>query len=268
MNNETTLITDASSGLGMHLAYEFARNGHPLVLTAPDETELQSVAAEIRATHGVVVQILPGDLADSETAERLFGRLQRAGMVIEILVNNAGHWSRGKWAEMPMEQDLAMIRQNIEAVLRMTKLFLPPMLACGRGRVLTTAWAVGLEPGPLLAVYQATKAFVLSWSEVLATELADTPITVAALCSGPTDPELPPKARVMTPQDVAKAGYAGLMKKERVIALGGMDKALVGAWRILPAGTQAGLHERFCGEVTDDEARRIPAESVAAAANW
>ncbi len=226
MNSETTLITGASSGVGMHLAHEFARNGHPLVLTAPDEAELQSVAAEIRAAHGVAVQILPGNFEQPETAETIFGRLQRAGMAVEIQANNVGRTSCEKWQEMPVEQDLAMVRLNIEAVLRMTKFFVPPMLARGRGRVLTSVSVTGFESGPGLAVDQAIKAFVLAWSEALATELADTTITVTVLCPDSTGPDFSQKACAVAPQDVAKAGYAGLMKKERVIVPGGMDKVL------------------------------------------
>ena len=276
MNRETTLITGASSGMGMHLAHEFARNGHPLVLTAPDEAELLSVAAEIRAAHGVAVQLLPGDLELPETAERLFGKLQRAGLVIEILVNTASQAHRGKWSEMPLEKDLAMVRLNIEAVLRMAKLFLPPMIARGRGRLLTAFPLAGFEPGPLLAVYHASKAFVLSWSEALATELQDTPITVTALCPDPADADFLanatagrsatrafPKASVMAPQDIAKAGYEGLMRKECFIVPGGINKVLAVARRVLSEGAQARHNQKFYEEVPADEVGRTPDEFAA-----
>ena len=277
MNNDTTLITGAASGIGMHLAHEFARNGHPLVLNAPDAAELQVVAAEIRAAHGVAVQILPGDLEQPETAEAIFGQLQRAGMAIDILVNNAGQGFGGKWWEMPVEQDLAMVRLNIEALLRMTKLFLPPMLARGRGRLLTTALVAGFEAGSLLAVDHASKAFVLSWCEALAAELADTPITVSALCPDPADTDFFPqagmvatrafsKAILMAPQDVAKAGYEGLMKKELFIVPGGMNKVPVAARRILTEDAQARFNEKFYEEVPADEGSRIPGEFAMAAA--
>ncbi len=276
MNAETTLITGASSGIGMHLAHEFARHGHPLVLVAPNEAELQSLASEFRASYGVSVRVIAADLEQAESAERIFQELEAEGIVVEILVNNAGHGFRGKSWEIPLERDLSMVRLNIEAVLRLTKLFLPPMVQRGRGRLLTTASVAGFEPGPLLAVYHATKAFVLSWSEALATELDETAITVTALCPGPTDTDFFEKAdmvdtrafqkaSVMAPQDVARAGYEGLMAEELFVVPGGMNKALVAARRILSEGAQARLNEKFYEKVAPQDVTRAPGDIETAA---
>jgi uncharacterized protein len=277
MNAETTLITGSSSGIGLHLAHEFAAHGHPLVLVAPIEAELCAVARDITAKHGVPARVLAADLERPEAAEELYLRLQAENAPVEILVNNAGHGFRGKWWEIPIEVDLSMIRLNIEAVLRLTKFFLQPMIERGRGRILNTASVAGFEPGPLLATYHATKAFVLSWSEALATELQDTAITVTALCPGPTDTDFFPKAgmletrafngsNMMAPQDVAKAGYKALMDGELFVVPGGMNKTLVAARRVLSEGAQAKMNQKFYEEVPvkDQKRRRGDVEFAAA----
>jgi short-subunit dehydrogenase len=262
MNHETALITGSSSGIGMHLAHEFARNGHPVVLVAPVEAELQEVAEHFKSDHGVAATVIAKDLEQPNAAQDIYDELQQRGVTVDILVNNAGHGQRGNFWEISLEQDLSMVRLNVEAVLRMTKVFLPPMLARKRGRILNTASVAGFEPGPLLAVYHATKAFVLSLSESLATELKDTGVTLTALCPGPTDTDFFPKAdmtdtramqHAMAPQDVAKAGYKALMAGERLIIPGGMNKMLVGARRILSEEAQSKLNQKFYEELPEEK---------------
>jgi len=267
MNSETALITGASSGIGLHLANEFAAHGHPLVLVAPVADELTQVAAGIATTHRVPVRTIARDLQQTESTGAIFDELRRDGVVIDILVNNAGHGFRGKFWESPLEHDLSTVRLNIEAVLRLTKLFLHPMVERGRGRILNTASIAGFEPGPLLAVYHASKAFVLSWSEALAIELEDTAISVTALCPGATDTDFFPKAgmmatrafqgqNLMAPQDVARAGYKGLMDGELFVVPGNMNKALVAARRILSESAQAKLNEKYYEEVPPEKRKR------------
>jgi short-subunit dehydrogenase len=267
MNNETALITGASSGIGLHLAHEFARHGHPVVIVAPVESELQSAAAEFKANHGVEARVIAKDLEQPNAAQEIFDELQRAGVQIDILVNNAGHGFHGNWWQLPIEQDLSMLRLNVESVLRLTKLFLPPMLTRGRGRILNTASVAGFQAGPLLATYAATKAFVLSWSEALSTELKDSPITVTALCPGATDTDFFEKAgaenirarqssNVMAPQEVAKIGYEALMKKEMVVVAGGMNKAMITALRFMPESVQAKITEKQHSEVPPEDRKR------------
>src|SRR4051812_24058004 len=225
MNSETALITGASSGIGLHLAHEFAKHGHPVVLVAPVQSELEQVAAHMKSAHGVTARVIAKNLEQPNSAQEIYNELQGAGVTVDILVNNAGHGFHGKWWEIPLEKDLSMMRLNMEAPLRLTKLFLPPMLSRGCGRILNTASIAGFEPGPLLATYFATKAFLLSWSEALAIELEETPISVTALCPGVTDTDFFQKgdaenmkgrqsSNVMAPQEVAKVGYEGLMNEE------------------------------------------------------
>ncbi|MFL6520169.1 MAG: SDR family NAD(P)-dependent oxidoreductase [Chthoniobacterales bacterium] len=267
MNSETALITGSSSGIGLHLAHEFARHGHPLILVAPVQSELERVAQKITAEHGVNVIVIAKDLENENAAQEIFDELRRNATDVHILVNNAGHGYRGKSWEIPIEHDISMVRLNVEAVLRLTKLFLPPMLQRERGRILNTASVAGFEPGPLLNVYHSTKAFVLSWSEALAVELEKSGVTVTALCPGPTDTDFFPKAdlldtrafqkaSVSAPQDVAKAGYEGLMSGKLFVVPGGMNKALVAARRVLSEGAQAKVNQKFYEEVPREDQKR------------
>jgi uncharacterized protein len=269
MNRETALITGSSSGIGLHLAHEFAAHGHSLVLVAPVQSELESIAADIQSKHDVSVEVIAKDLEDNNAAREIFSEISGRERRIDILVNNAGHGFRGKSWEMPIEQDISMVRLNIEAVLRLTKYFLPPMVQRRRGRILNVGSIAGFNPGPLLSVYHATKAFVNSWSEALATELKDNDcgVTVTTLCPGPTDTDFFPKAdlletrafqkaSVSAPQDVAKAGYEGLMKGELFVVPGMMNKALVASRRILSEGAQASLNEAFYKKVPPEDQKR------------
>ncbi|HSH37985.1 MAG TPA: SDR family oxidoreductase [Chthoniobacterales bacterium] len=262
MNNETTLITGASSGIGMHLAHEFARNGHRVILVAPVESELREVAQQLQTNGGGEAIVIAKDLEQPNAPQEIFDELQQRGVSVDILVNNAGHGQHGNFWEIPLEKDLSMMRLNMEAMLRLMKLFLPPMLARKRGRILNNASVGGFEPGPMIAVYHATKAFVLSLTQALATELEDSGITVTALCPGPTDTDFFPKADMMAtrafqhampPQDVAKAGYDAVMKGDRLVVPGGMNKALVFARRFMTEGGQAKMNEKMMEELAEGD---------------
>lgn len=265
MKKGLALITGASSGIGMHLAHEFARHGHPLVIVAPVQSELEQVASDVGGEHNVEVRVIAADLERQDSAQRIFDELASAGVEVDILVNNAGHGFHGKWWELPLEKDLSMIQLNIEAVMRLTKLFLPPMLQRNRGRILNTASVAGFMPGPLQATYYATKAFVLSWSEALASELEETGISVTALCPGVTDTDFFEKggsenikarqsSNVMSPQEVAKIGYEGLMDQELFVIAGAANKAMIAARRILPVTTLAKLNKKMNTDVPPEKA--------------
>jgi short-subunit dehydrogenase len=267
MSTETALITGASSGIGLHLAREFAKHHHPLVITAPIAPELNHLAKQLRTEFGVEVRTIAQDLEQPEAAQQLFDQLSRDNVQIDILVNDAGHGQKGKFWEIPIERDLSILRLNVEAVLRLTKLFLPAMVSRRSGRILNVASVAGFEPGPLLAVYHASKAFVLSLSEALAGELQDTGVTLTTLCPGPTDTDFFPKAdmtatrafqkaKVMAPQEVAEAGYAALMNGERLVVPGAANKALVFSRRFMPQTAQAKMHEHLYEEVEPDQIKR------------
>lgn len=269
MNNDTALITGASSGIGKELAREFAKHGHPLVIVAPIEAELHAVAAEIERDYTVPVKVLAKDLANPAAAEEIFRQLEQEGTQVEILVNNAGLGQRGEFWEISFERHLEILRVNVEAVLMLTRYFLPEMMRRGHGRILNTASIAGYEPGPLLATYHASKAFVLSLSESIAAELKDrqTGVTLTALCPGPVDTDFFPKAEmvetkafqkgnVMAPQEVAEAAYKALLEGERVIVPGAMNKAMVFSRRFLSEAGQAAKNEKMYEDVDPDDHKR------------
>ncbi len=272
-----SLITGASSGIGLYLAHEFAAHRHDVVLVAPDEGELNSLAEELGSRHQVEVHTIAADLEKAESFEEIQGYLAGHGLTVDHLANNAGHGRRGRTWEISIEEDLSMIRLNIGAVLRLTKLLLPAMLARKNGRILNTASVAGFEPGPLLNVYHSTKAFLLSWSEALAIELEGTGVTVTALCPGPTDTDFFPKAgmenvrgfqqaKVMAPQDVASAGYRGMMEEKLFVVPGAFNKALVMGRRLLSEEAQARLNQKFYEESPPDKRTRQRGDVEKAAA--
>ncbi len=258
----TALITGASSGIGLHLAKEFARHGHPLILVAPVAEELQTIADGLQRDHGVAVRVMARDLREEKAAQEIFDEVEGGGTRLEILVNNAGHGQRGKFWEIPIETDISMVELNVLAYLRLTKLFLPEFIERGHGRILNTASVAGFMPGPLQAVYHATKAFVLSWSEALSAELEDTGVTVTALCPGATDTDFFEKADMqdtkafqtaMAPQEVAKTGYEALMDDKRVVVAGAVNKAMVFSRHILPESAQTKLNEKMYQRIPPEE---------------
>lgn len=256
MKTETALITGAASGIGLSLAREFAKHGHNLVLTSRVRSELRDFAGELTSKYNIEVGTIAADLEDPNGPELLFDAIRREAVLVDILVNNAGIGFRGRFWEIPLENQMNIVRVNIEAVLRMTHLFLPQMIRRNQGRIMNTASIAGFEPGPLLAVYHASKAFVLSFSEALATELEDTKLTVTALCPGPTDTDFFPKAgltdtkafqkaHVMAPQEVAELAYKGLMRGDRTVVAGGANKAMVFARRFMTEGAQAKMNQKI-----------------------
>jgi short-subunit dehydrogenase len=273
MDTEMALITGASSGIGLELARQFAQHGHPLIITATSEAELNEVANELTSKHNVAVHVIALDLKTPAATEEIFNRASNIGPV-DILVNNAGFGQKGKFWEIPLERDLGMVRVNVEAVLRLTKLFLPGMIERRKGRILNTASIAGFEPGPGLATYHATKAFVLSLSESLATELKDTGVTLTALCPGATDTDFFEKAdmvnttifqkgNLMAPQDVAAAAYKAMMNGDRVVITGGVNKAIVYSRHLIPESAQAKLNESFYKEVDPAKVKRQPGDVAA-----
>jgi short-subunit dehydrogenase len=267
MKTDTVLITGAASGIGLALAREFAKHGHDLVLTSRVDSELSDVAAELTAKHEIDVNTLALDLEQPDAPKQLFDSIQSEDMEIDILVNNAGLGYRGEFWELPLENQLSIIRVNVEAVVRLTHLFLPQMINRNHGRLLNTASIAGFEPGPLLAVYHASKAFVLSFTEALAVELEETNITVTALCPGATDTDFFPKAGmletkafqkgpVMAPKEVAELGYKALMRGDRTVVAGGANKAMVFARRFMSEGAQAKMNKKFYEPAKPGERKR------------
>jgi len=235
-NSETVLITGASSGIGLELAKCFAGDGSRLVLTARNTAALQSLADELRHAHNVETSVLTADLSRPETPECVFRELQGRGITVDALVNNAGFGAWGKFAELPLPGQLEMLQVNITALAQLTGLFLPGMVQRRRGGILNVASVAGFLPGPGMAVYYATKACVLSFTEALAEELAGTNVTVTALCPGPTvtnfgkvahnDKKRKIRMVRMSAEAVACYGHRAFRKK-RVVAVPGLQNRLL-----------------------------------------
>jgi short-subunit dehydrogenase len=186
MSVETVLVTGASSGIGLELAKCFAADGCRLALVARKTDALEALATELRKAHRIQVQVFGTDLAHPESPVRLLAHLQSAGLKVDVLVNNAGFGAQGKFVELPLVRQLEMLQVNITSLTHLTRLLLPGMLERRRGGILNVASTAAFQPGPGMAVYYATKAYVLSLSEALAEELVGTGVTVTASCPGPT----------------------------------------------------------------------------------
>ncbi|MGB7767874.1 MAG: SDR family oxidoreductase [Verrucomicrobiia bacterium] len=236
-NHETVLITGASSGIGRELAKCFAADGSRLVLTARNTGALQSLADELRRAHNVEASVLTADLARTETPERIFTELQGRGITVDVLVNNAGFGAWGKFAGLPLQRQLEMLQVNITALIELTGLFLPGMVQRRRGGILNVASVAGFVPGPGMAIYYATKACVVSFTEALAEELAGTNVTVSALCPGPTVTNFDQVAHIdkeerkirmarMSAEAVALYGLRAFRRK-RVVAVPGLQNRLI-----------------------------------------
>jgi len=245
MNNKVALITGASGGIGYELAKLFAADHYDLVLVARSAGKLGQIADELQGQHGISIKVIPLDLTAAPAPQFLFDQLQREGIAVEILVNNAGYGKFGEFAKIPLEESLAQIQLNITALSHLTKLFLAPMLERRAGRILNVASTAGFQPGPLMAVYYATKAYVISFSEALANELSGTGVTVTCLCPGATDTGFQGRAgteksvlfrklRPMNAQTVALDGYRGLMAGKTLVISGFRNWLLAEATRFGP----------------------------------
>ncbi|HVG25704.1 MAG TPA: SDR family oxidoreductase [Thermoanaerobaculia bacterium] len=237
----TALITGPSSGIGLDLAHLFAADGHDVVLVARSEGKLRELAAELSSKHNVKATVIVADLTRPDAPREIFA----ASPAVDILVNNAGFGTSGHFAETTLRTELDMLQVNIAALTHLTKLFLPQMLERKRGRILNVASTASFQPGPLMAVYYATKAYVLSFSEAVAEELRGTGVTLTTLCPGPTATEFQKTAKlgtesllkVMKPvssMEVARAGYRGLMRGQRVVIPGVKNKFVVQSLRVTP----------------------------------
>jgi hypothetical protein len=245
---KTALVTGASSGIGLDLAKRFAAEGYDVALVARSEGKLAEVAKAIEAEHKVRAHVVTADLAKAGAADALVKTLGERGIEVDVLVNNAGYACYGAFAETDLADELNMIQVNIVALTHLTKLVVRQMVARKAGRVLNVASTAAFQPGPLMAVYYATKAYVLSFSEALANELAGSGVTVTALCPGPTKTGFQARAQmeqsklvrgkeIMTAETVARIGYAGLMKGKTVVIPGVSNKMMAQAVRFLPRKT-------------------------------
>ena len=244
---KTALITGASSGIGLELAHLFAHDGYRLVLVARNRGALRELGDELQSRYSVTVRISPKDLAHPATPTELYAELQGAGIVLDVLVNNAGFGGAGAFLKTDWNHEAEMMQVNMVAVVQLTKLFLPQIRA-REGKILNVASTAAFQPGPFMSVYYASKAFVLHFSEALSEELSGTGVTVTCLCPGPVKTNFQQRAYLTgTPlanspllvdvREVARIGYEGMRQGKRIVIPGWKNRLLVESLRISPRST-------------------------------
>ncbi len=237
MANGTALITGASGGIGYELAKLFANDHYNLVLVARSSGKLSQFADELQRQFGISARPVVMDLSEPSSSQKIFDQLRTEGIAVDVLVNNAGFGVSGLFAEIPLEESLGQIQLNITALTALTRLFLAPMLSRKSGKIMNVASTAGFQPGPLMAIYYATKAYVISFSEALANEVGGSGVTVTCFCPGATDTGFQKRAaieesalfRKLRPMDaktVAADGYRALMAG-KTLAISGFRNWLV-----------------------------------------
>lgn len=244
-HSQSALITGASAGIGRELAKLFAKDAYNLVLVARTASRLNLFADELQRQFSVSAKTFALDLSEASAPQFLLDQLAREKIAIDVLVNNAGYGKLGTFAEVAAEESLGQIHLNITALTHLTKLFLGPMLERKSGKILNVASTAGFQPGPLMAVYYASKAYVISFSEALANELSGSGVTVTCLCPGATDTEFQKRAGTeetllfrkggpMTAKAVAQDGYRALMKGKPLVISGLKNWLVAESLRISP----------------------------------
>jgi uncharacterized protein len=252
----TALITGASGGIGAELAKLLAQHGHDVVLVARNGAKLTEIGDELAREFGVRSYPIVADLADPGAPDRVATAVREKGIEVDILVNNAGFGLLGPFAETDLRRELDMIQVNVAAPTHLTKLFLPAMLARRSGRILNIASTAAFVPGPLMAVYYASKAYVVSFSQALANEVAGTGVTVTVLCPGPTRTSFSKTAKndqsrlfrgggVMDAATVARIGYNSLMKGKGTVVAGFKNRWLARSSALVPSSVSAQVARRL-----------------------
>lgn len=235
------LITGASSGLGRDFAHLFSEDGDDVVLIARREARLVQLARDLETRYGNCVTVIGADLRAVDAAERIVGAV--SGVKIDYLVNNAGFGIVGDFATTDLSAEIGMIQLHVIATTKLTKLLLPSMLERGHGRILNVASIAAFLPGPYAAVYYATKAYLLSWSEAVSEELRGTPVTLTTLCPGRTStefaslasvPDAALLARPVSSMAVAREGYLAMRRGQRLVVPGLANKAITYFVRLAP----------------------------------
>lgn len=242
---KTALITGASGGIGLELAWIHARQGDNLVLVARNKKKLDELKAEIEKQYQLSVHIIGKDLAVKDAALEVYNELKSTGIEIEYLINNAGFGHLGEFSANSWEKENQMIQLNITALTHLTKLFLPAMLERDSGRIMNVGSVASFMPGPFMAVYYATKAYVLSFSEAINAEVRGKGVTVTALCPGPTASGFQDAAdmkgiklletfKMPSSKTVAEYGYKAMMKGKAVAIEGFLNRLMVASLRVSP----------------------------------
>jgi len=250
-----SLITGASSGIGEQFAYALAREHRDLVLVARREDRLAVVADNARKLGGRQVTVIPADLSRREAPAALFARLDADKASIDILINNAGFGTRGEFAKLPLDRELEEIDLNVSSLVALTRLFVPAMVTARHGTIINVASMAGFQPVPYMATYAATKAFVVSFTQGIATELTGTGVNISAICPGPVLTEFQavagiekvrlPSIGVVDAKTVAEDGLRAARRGTAVAISGKVNTVLAGVTHFVPKS----LVSRIAGSI-------------------
>jgi len=259
--SKTALITGASGGIGYELALLLARDGFDCILVARSRDKLDELAARLESEFRVKTLVVARDLSKSTAVDEIYEEVSAASMSIDVLVNNAGFPVYGRFVDTDWQTELDMLQVNVVALTALTKLFVRGMVERRNGRILNLASTAAFVPGPLMAVYYASKAYVLSFSQALANELQGTGVTVTALAPGPTrtgfqkrgvmeDSRLV-RGQIADAKSVAAAGYHGMMRGKTIVIPGFSNKLIPWVARVSPRGAVTRVVRRMQERVSD-----------------
>lgn len=255
---KTALITGASGGIGLELAKIHAKNGGSLILVARSNDKLNTIAEELKSKYKIEVEVIAKDLSKIDSAKEVYDIVKSKNIEVEYLINNAGFGDYGAFVETEWEKENNMIQLNITALTQLTKLFLPEMVARKSGKVMNVASIASFLPGPLMAIYYATKAYVLHFSEAINNELKENNISVTALCPGPTLSGFQDAANLgeskffqgnkfPSSKEVADYGYKAMIKGKAVAIHGFSNRLMVFSLRFTPRSWVVKLVRRLQG---------------------
>jgi short-subunit dehydrogenase len=241
---QTALITGASAGIGKALAEQFAADRYHVVLVARRADGLAKIKVYLESKYAVLVTVIPVDLSKPEAARQLVEHLKNEGILVDVLVNNAGFGVYGSFVHTSWQSESELLELQVRSLTCLTKYLLPAMLEKGEGGIINVASTAAYQPGPLMAVYYASKSYVLSFTEALAGELKGSGITVTALCPGPTITEFARRAELtdvmlfeaggMSAADVARVGYAGYLRGKTTVIPGIWNRIMAYAVKLVP----------------------------------
>ncbi len=244
--SSTCLVTGASSGIGTDIARELAGRGHGVTLVARREDKLREVAEELTSRHGIRAETVACDLGEAAERERLVKEVEDRGLTVDVLVNNAGFGTGGRFQRLDLDRELQLVRLNVEAVVHLCGIYAPQMGGQGRGAILNVASTVAFQPLPRQATYSASKAFVLTFTQALREDLHGSGVTVTTLCPGLTQTEFfevggmsdeagnAPDFLLMTPAECAAIGVRALEKGRRTVVAGSFNAAGAIGGRLMP----------------------------------
>jgi len=250
MAQRSALVTGASSGIGAEFARQLAAEGMDVVLVARRADRLEQQRAEIEKQHKVRATAIAKDLSQSDAPAAVFAETESKGIAVDWLVNNAGFGTNGRFAELPLEREMEEINLNIGALVSLARLYLPGMVERGRGQIVNLGSVGSFVPTPYMATYSATKAFILSFSEAIASEVAGKGVGVLALCPGATKTEFQevagvsenvPEFTYMSAQAVVRQAIAAAKSGKRTLVPGWMNKIMIGSTRITPRKMMANV---------------------------